>query len=94
MTKEILITDRLKVREFRPDDTPFIIRLVNTPGWLNFVGDKFELNVIQAITMHVNYPAPRLLKKLGMTYEREIVIPTAGDEHQLMLFSMRYDHLH
>ena len=38
--KLILETDRLKLREFGLDDTKFIIELVNSPGWLKFIGDR------------------------------------------------------
>ena len=36
----ILETERLILREFTLDDTPFIIELVNSPGWLQFIGDR------------------------------------------------------
>ncbi|HLY71540.1 MAG TPA: GNAT family N-acetyltransferase, partial [Puia sp.] len=36
----ILDTKRLRLREFTTDDTKFIIQLVNSPGWLEFIGDR------------------------------------------------------
>jgi [ribosomal protein S5]-alanine N-acetyltransferase len=36
----ILSTDRLTLREFNLNDAPFIIKLLNTPGWLQFIGDR------------------------------------------------------
>lgn len=33
-------TDRLIIREFSLDDTDFIITLLNSPGWLRFIGDR------------------------------------------------------
>lgn len=36
----ILTTQRLYIREFHPGDAPFMLELVNTPGWLKYVGDK------------------------------------------------------
>ncbi|AKQ47458.1 hypothetical protein TH63_03005 [Rufibacter radiotolerans] len=36
----ILETDRLTLREFSLEDAPFIIELVNSPGWLQYIGDK------------------------------------------------------
>jgi len=36
----ILQTPRLFLREFTVDDTEFIVRLLNTPGWLEFIGDS------------------------------------------------------
>ncbi|MEJ8804233.1 GNAT family N-acetyltransferase [Pontibacter sp. H249] len=37
---QILETERLKLREFTIHDTGFIIELLNSPGWLQFIGDK------------------------------------------------------
>jgi RimJ/RimL family protein N-acetyltransferase len=36
----ILETERLRLREFTLDDTAFIIELLNSPGWLQFIGDR------------------------------------------------------
>ena len=36
----ILETERLLLREFNPDDTEFILQLLNSPGWLEFIGDR------------------------------------------------------
>jgi RimJ/RimL family protein N-acetyltransferase len=36
----IIETQRLRLREFTLDDTPFIMQLLNTPGWLKFIGDR------------------------------------------------------
>jgi RimJ/RimL family protein N-acetyltransferase len=38
--KIILQTPRLLLREFRVGDENFIVTLVNTPGWLEFIGDR------------------------------------------------------
>lgn len=35
-----LITARLKIREFNLNDSDFIIRLLNSSGWLRFIGDR------------------------------------------------------
>lgn len=40
MMKVILETERLRLRPFTLDDTKFIIELVNTPGWLEYIGDR------------------------------------------------------
>ena len=37
---EILATDRLRLRLLTLDDAPFILKLVNEPSWLEFIGDK------------------------------------------------------
>ena len=36
----ILETKRLRLREFQADDTQFIVELLNSPGWLQFIGDR------------------------------------------------------
>ena len=36
----ILTTERLQLRRLTLDDAPFILRLVNEPSWLRFIGDK------------------------------------------------------
>jgi RimJ/RimL family protein N-acetyltransferase len=33
-------TDRLRLREFTLNDAPFILELLNTPGWLRFIGNR------------------------------------------------------
>lgn len=38
--KEILETKRLILRQFTLDDAPFILELLNTPTWLQFIGDR------------------------------------------------------
>ncbi len=36
----ILQKDRLRLRELTWDDAAFIVALVNTPGWLTYIGDR------------------------------------------------------
>jgi len=38
--KKILETERLILRELSIDDAEFILTLLNTPGWLEYIGDK------------------------------------------------------
>ena len=41
MSKTIILeTERLSLREFTLQDTAFIIALVNTPSWLEFIGER------------------------------------------------------
>lgn len=40
MAKKILETERLVLREFDLDDAEFIVELLNSPGWLKFIGNK------------------------------------------------------
>ena len=40
MTSTVLETGRLRLRRLTLDDAPFILRLVNEPSWLRFIGDR------------------------------------------------------
>ena len=40
MSKNILETERLTLREFDLSDAKFTLQLLNTPAWLKFIGDK------------------------------------------------------
>ena len=33
-------TERLTLREFTPDDAPFVLALVNDPDWITYIGDR------------------------------------------------------
>jgi RimJ/RimL family protein N-acetyltransferase len=46
--KYILETERLRLREFTLNDYDFIIELLNSPGWLQFIGDRNVRNREQA----------------------------------------------
>jgi [ribosomal protein S5]-alanine N-acetyltransferase len=39
-TPAVRHTDRLLLRELEQDDAAFILRLVNDPAWLRFIGDR------------------------------------------------------
>ena len=36
----ILQTDRLSLRKFNKEDAPFMLRLLNEPTWLEYIGDR------------------------------------------------------
>lgn len=38
--KYIFETNRLRLREFTLHDSEFIVELLNSPGWLQFIGDR------------------------------------------------------
>jgi RimJ/RimL family protein N-acetyltransferase len=38
--KHILETNRLVIRQLTFEDTNFVIELLNSPGWLKFIGDR------------------------------------------------------
>ncbi len=52
----ILATKRLVLRRLSVDDSDFIVRLVNTPGWLKFIGDRNIHTKKQAATYLQNGP--------------------------------------
>ena len=54
--KYLLETERLKLRECMLSDADFIINLVNSPGWLKFIGDRNIHNTDQAIKYLENGP--------------------------------------
>ncbi len=51
-----LETERLLLREFTTDDTAFIIELVNSAGWLQYIGDRNIKSAEQAKTYLENGP--------------------------------------
>ena len=53
----ITTTERLTLREFTTDDAPFILKLVNEPAWLQFIGDKGVRTIEDAIGYILNGPA-------------------------------------
>lgn len=54
--KGILETQRLRLREFTSADTDFIITLLNSPGWLQFIGDRNVRTKEEALTYLENGP--------------------------------------
>lgn len=52
----ILETARLRLREFTIDDTKFIIELLNSPGWLKYIGNRNVTTEEQAKTYLENGP--------------------------------------
>jgi len=54
--KYILETKRLRLREFTLSDSPFIIELLNSPEWIEYIGDKNVRTETQAIEYLQNGP--------------------------------------
>ncbi len=48
-SEKILETEWLVLREFSIDDAEFILTLLNTPGWLKYIGDKNVRSVEDAV---------------------------------------------
>jgi [ribosomal protein S5]-alanine N-acetyltransferase len=52
----ILKTDRLIVTTLTIAEAPFILELVNSPGWLQFIGDRRIKNIADAENYIINGP--------------------------------------
>lgn len=44
----ILDTDRLYLRELQLSDAPFIVELLNSPGWLQYIGNRHVRTIEEA----------------------------------------------
>ena len=67
----ILETERLLSRQFTIEDTKFIIRLLNTPGWLQFIGDRNVRTEEEAKNYLLNAPIKSFKENgfgLGMVF--------------------------
>ena len=49
-------TKNLRLREFTLHDSPFIIELLNTPGWLQFIGSRNVKSIAEAENYLLNGP--------------------------------------
>ncbi len=56
MTNYFLNSDRLQIRELTYEDAAFIVALVNTPGWIKYIGDRNIKTIEQAIDYLDNGP--------------------------------------
>lgn len=52
--KQILTTKRLTLREYTIDDAAFIIELLNSPDWLQFIGDRNVKTIADAANYITN----------------------------------------
>ena len=52
----VLETERLTLRWLTADDAPFVLKLLNDPAWLRFIGDRCVRDVEQARTYLLNGP--------------------------------------
>lgn len=54
--KPIIITERLYLRKFNETDAEFILQLLNSPGWLKFIGDRNVRTREQAVNYLTDGP--------------------------------------
>ena len=52
----VLETERLTLRRLTADDAPFILRLLNEPSFLRFIGDKGVRSIEDAREYIINGP--------------------------------------
>ncbi len=48
-----ITTDRILIRTFSASDAPFILKLVNTPTWLQFIGQR-HVNTLEDAQRYLN----------------------------------------
>jgi RimJ/RimL family protein N-acetyltransferase len=63
----ILETDRLTLRVLSVDDAPFMLELLNDPGWLRFIGDRGVRTLEQARAYILNGPVA-LYERFGFGF--------------------------
>jgi RimJ/RimL family protein N-acetyltransferase len=56
MMELVLETERLRLRKFTREDAGFIVTLLNTPGWIKYIGDRNVRTDLQAIHYLENGP--------------------------------------
>jgi len=76
-------TPRLTLRELTPDDAPFMLELLNSPGWLTYIGDRNVHNLADARQYLEERNIPSYEKNGFGFYavvhtEDEVVIGTCG----------------
>jgi RimJ/RimL family protein N-acetyltransferase len=61
---KVLETDRLILRWLSPEDAEFILRLLNEPSWLRFIGDKGVRTIEDACSYILKGPV-EMYSRLG-----------------------------
>lgn len=79
-------TERLRLRALQPTDAAFMLELVNSPGWLRFIGDRNVRSVSDA-----NAYIERILNNSDQTYQ---VVALRGNEEAVGVVTIiRRDYL-
>jgi RimJ/RimL family protein N-acetyltransferase len=61
---KVLETERLVVRWLQVDDAPFVLELMNEPGWLRYIGNTKVKTLEQACDYIQNGPS-KMIEELG-----------------------------
>jgi [ribosomal protein S5]-alanine N-acetyltransferase len=64
MTRKILDTERLSLRELHDGDAAFILELLNEPGWLRFIGDR-GIRTLEAAGEYIRTVPARMYREHG-----------------------------
>ena len=64
MTKKILDTERLSLRELHDGDAAFILELLNEPGWLRFIGDR-GIRTLEAAADYIENVPRKMYRENG-----------------------------
>jgi len=63
----VLTTDRLRLRHMTVDDAAFMLRLLNEPSWLRFIGDRGVRTLADAQSYILNGPV-EMVSRLGFGF--------------------------
>jgi RimJ/RimL family protein N-acetyltransferase len=83
----VLYTKRLNIRPITIDDAPFILKLMNSPKWLKYIGDR-NVHSIEEAETYIKEKALSQFKKHGHTNnvvirkEDQTKIGTCGIYHR------------
>jgi ribosomal-protein-alanine N-acetyltransferase len=64
MTTRILDTERLLLRELHAGDAPFVLELLNEPGWLRFIGDR-GIRTVEAACAYIENGPMKMYRDHG-----------------------------
>ncbi len=86
----ILDTDRLYLRELQLSDASFIIELLNSPGWLQYIGDR-NVRTIQEAEVYLKNGPLKSYAELG--YGLSLVVLKSNNKSIGMCGLLKRDYL-
>lgn len=69
--KKVLTTKRLNIRSVEVEDAKFILELMNTPKWIQFIGDR-NVRTVEEARIYIKEKALPQLEKYG--YGNNVII--------------------
>ena len=70
---QIAKTNRLILSKITTDDAPFILELMNTPGWIKYIGDR-NIKTVEAAVESIKNNQLKCYEKFGFGYYKMQVI--------------------